>query len=371
MTRNEYVMKYIDLWLDRYPFNSQTVDADANRACRHSEKLWVEQLSLGDLTPGKVERLIWWKFKRVSYRRRALAAIQPDRRDATIEHVEHAIAAANADGSDDWSPVSELLKVDGWGPAMASAILAVRYPDRFTIADWRALASVRKIGHLAGGTNGRAFPASKELWLSYLGACRGLRDLTGHTLREVDQALWAAKGSLNPPYAWVTDPESFPAGKLMLRTVEVDDASVLTAISQDPAVLQALDKSSFPTIEGVTLALWAQRAGWGVLPRFMFTVTLGEEVIGYAEVTNIGPVAAELTVVLDADHRGHGHGKAVLSALIEWSFRCCPMVPELLGSCITSNEGSIALMRSVGMEDCGAVTSNEGEQVRKFRVRRH
>ena len=80
-----------------------------------------------------------------------------------------------------------------FGPAMSSAILAACQPQRFTVADRRALKTVRQLGLMPPG------PARLRLqdWLPYLTACRKLTQTCGLSLRQVDRALWA--GASHPP----------------------------------------------------------------------------------------------------------------------------------------------------------------------------
>src|SRR5215470_11907177 len=97
------------------------------------------------------------------------------------------IRRALADGDDD-NALATVCGIYRFGPAMGSVVLAACRPGRFTVADSRALKALRGLGRMPAGPPG--FRQSD--WLQYLWACRGLTELCGMSLREVDRALWVA-----------------------------------------------------------------------------------------------------------------------------------------------------------------------------------
>jgi thermostable 8-oxoguanine DNA glycosylase len=84
--------------------------------------------------------------------------------------------------------VKALTQVWGIGLAMASAILTVCYPDKFTVLDYRAWETLT--GESMAGLPQR-FPESAEEYVQYCQACRRLAHQVGLSLRDLDRALWA------------------------------------------------------------------------------------------------------------------------------------------------------------------------------------
>ncbi len=87
------------------------------------------------------------------------------------------------------------------GPAMSSVILAACRPDRFTVADSRALSTLRALGRTPPGPPGFRI----NDWPSYLDACQILAPQGGLSLRQVDRALWA--GASDPRIAHADRPD--------------------------------------------------------------------------------------------------------------------------------------------------------------------
>lgn len=74
-----------------------------------------------------------------------------------------------------------LALLDGVGVPMASALLTVWAPDRFTVIDFRALETLGAFGEL---------DERRPPYPEYLGLCRGIASRTGSDLRSLDRALW-------------------------------------------------------------------------------------------------------------------------------------------------------------------------------------
>ena len=105
--------------------------------------------------------------------------------------------------SDDYTALATIANGVGgiyrFGPAMSSVVLAACRPDRFTIADSRALKTLRGLSLLPPG------PPQFRLgdWLPYVSACRMLARQCGLSLRQVDRALWI--GASDPLFQPVAD----------------------------------------------------------------------------------------------------------------------------------------------------------------------
>jgi hypothetical protein len=107
--------------------------------------------------------------------------------DGAAELIRKAVA-----NSDDGKALSTVCGIYRFGPAMSSVILAACRPGRFTVADSRALKALRALGRMPAGP--RTFRQAD--WLPHLNVCRGLADVCGLSLWELDRALWVAAGDL-------------------------------------------------------------------------------------------------------------------------------------------------------------------------------
>jgi hypothetical protein len=95
---------------------------------------------------------------------------------------------------DDLAAVMTLTALVGVSVPAGSALLVAHDPDRFTIADTRAWASLTGHNYLVEFADA-PWP---RCWLAYLQTCRGIRP-ERMSLRDVDRALWAANGALGLP----------------------------------------------------------------------------------------------------------------------------------------------------------------------------
>lgn len=153
---------------------------------------WARFAGLAVLDRNQVAELVGWKFQTMPHRRAlAMRGISPERWDTrdsvagAADLVRTALAA-----NDDYEAL--VTMADGtrgiyrFGPAMSSVVLAACRPNRFTVADSRALRPLRSLGLMPPG------PPAFQLdnWLPYLGACRMLAGQCGLSLREVDRSLW-------------------------------------------------------------------------------------------------------------------------------------------------------------------------------------
>jgi thermostable 8-oxoguanine DNA glycosylase len=89
------------------------------------------------------------------------------------------------------SPVDKveiLCNVKGIGIPIASAILSVCYPTRFTALDYRAWKTLEQAS--VEGIPEHP-PQDAQSYLQYCEACRRFADRMGLSLRDLDRALWA------------------------------------------------------------------------------------------------------------------------------------------------------------------------------------
>ncbi|MEU4339432.1 hypothetical protein AB0F59_33125 [Micromonospora lupini] len=89
-----------------------------------------------------------------------------------------------------------LIRVlQGVGPALGSALLMTMDPQRWTVLDERAVKSINAIGYAEVPQDSQ----DRRTWLPYLRACLDVQTRTGAPLRDVDRALYAAKGNGRVP----------------------------------------------------------------------------------------------------------------------------------------------------------------------------
>lgn len=84
-----------------------------------------------------------------------------------------------------------LTLLQGVRVPMASAMLTVCYPDRFTIRDVRALRTLRAHGVVAAGVTPE--------YVSYVDLCRSIARDLGIDLRTLDRAFYMANGKVEHP----------------------------------------------------------------------------------------------------------------------------------------------------------------------------
>ncbi|MDI6821143.1 MAG: hypothetical protein QMD65_03130 [Patescibacteria group bacterium] len=135
----------------------------------------------GRFTPEEFFAIVIWK--RNASKTRILNGIKEKKR--TIYEITSAISATKTREQ----KLSALLspKIPGIGIAIASAILTVCYPDDFTIADYRACASLKNFGEEVIGN-----PTTKiSFYFDYLDKCKKLAHKYNLSLRDFDRILWA------------------------------------------------------------------------------------------------------------------------------------------------------------------------------------
>jgi hypothetical protein len=170
-------------WCELYP--DALAPAERNAAARTAEDEWLGQFAgLDRLDRDQVIGLIGWKFQSMAHRKAlALRGITPERWDGAADLIRRALA-----DRDDDNALATVRGIYRFGPAMGSVVLAACRPDRFTVADSRALQALRGLDRMPAGP--RSF--RQRDWVPYLNTCRSLASLCGLSLRDLDRALWVA-----------------------------------------------------------------------------------------------------------------------------------------------------------------------------------
>ena len=97
---------------------------------------------------------------------------------------------------DPCSAVRKLDRLHGVGARMASAILTVFDPCRYTVLDVRAWASLKMLGLRELGLHPSMSLDSAETYAAYLAACKRLAVDHRVDLRTLDRCLWVLNGEL-------------------------------------------------------------------------------------------------------------------------------------------------------------------------------
>lgn len=126
----------------------------------------------GDYSIPNLKKIIEWKSTRIA------GLIE---RNSSAD-VEKALRFAVNPRTSERSAIETLCRVNGIGIPVASAILTMVYPNKYTIIDFRALESL-------GVKEGRG-QDTVEYYLDYLNACRVLAREHHVSLRTLDRALW-------------------------------------------------------------------------------------------------------------------------------------------------------------------------------------
>src|SRR3954451_17647060 len=145
---------------------------------------------LTEFNRAELEIVLEWKL-RPRFHKQAIERIADYPEDVIRETTRKAFAA-----DDDVTAARGLTALPSVGMPVASAILTAQNPERYTVADFRALNSLHAMGFLedSGDT-----PNWERLWVPYLDVCRSLASGWEMSLRDADRALWAANGDLDRP----------------------------------------------------------------------------------------------------------------------------------------------------------------------------
>ena len=159
------------------PFQLQFDPSEIRRlAARYSykdEKKAFEagrQIAAGAYRRQHLEAIFSWKTKG-----RGISRLSRNSDDEIADALRVAVAART-----ERSATAVLMGLNGVRVPVASAVLTMINPERYTIIDNRALAALG-VGAAASDVN---------LYLAYLFFCRRLAADHGVSLRELDRALW-------------------------------------------------------------------------------------------------------------------------------------------------------------------------------------
>jgi hypothetical protein len=191
MSSDRKERRFIRRWRSRYPFPAPWVGDGANKRYRRSESLWLAQFDGAEsLKRRQVVALIEWRYThRERDREECLLGVTGPKESG---HARRCIKKALATRS-------EIAALDclcgdsggipGWGPEMASAVLAACRPGTYVVADRRALRTLNALGlHTPYKDN----EFSRGDWWPYLRICRKLAHSCGVSQRDVGRALVAA-----------------------------------------------------------------------------------------------------------------------------------------------------------------------------------
>jgi len=135
----------------------------------------------GRLTPEEFFTIVIWK--RNASKTKILNGIKKNRR--TVSEITLKISKSKTREQRLGALLSP--KIPGIGIAIASAILTVCYPDDFTVADYRARASLKNLGEeIVGNPTAKVFS-----YFEYLDKCKKLAHKYNLSLRDFDRMLWA------------------------------------------------------------------------------------------------------------------------------------------------------------------------------------
>jgi hypothetical protein len=150
----------------------------------YDEKWIVPILGKPHPTYGDIEHAYRWKNAR------GIRFFEGNDRAEVVRRVHQALET-----SDEAIALATLIRLRGVKARVASAILAVFRPERYTVMDWRAWETLRQHGLLSNleemSWEGR--------WPGYLVVCRKIKQQNGVSFRDLDRALWAARGSTSMP----------------------------------------------------------------------------------------------------------------------------------------------------------------------------
>lgn len=117
-----------------------------------------------------------------------------DRLPGTIAAATHRAFVDDLTASD---RLGELTKLHGVGVRLASAVLTVFRPDKYSVLDWRVLDSLKQEDESTTADSGStvAFGARRPGWWDgnyalYLKGCSAIAAREGVTLRNLDRSLW-------------------------------------------------------------------------------------------------------------------------------------------------------------------------------------
>jgi hypothetical protein len=164
-TYDRFVLQFLPAELlalaDRYGYQQ---DDDALNAGRN--------IANSDYSIANLKIIIGWKSARI--------AGLIEKNSAT--DVAKSLRFATNKGTSEKSAMDTLCKLKGVGIPVASAILTMVYPEKYTIIDFRALEAL--------GIKRGADEETVDYYLEYLQTCRSIAGEHRIDLRTLDRALW-------------------------------------------------------------------------------------------------------------------------------------------------------------------------------------
>lgn len=173
---DEPLRRWVRAWAERYPDHEDQQVAHLAGVDQLGRKDWVT-----------VAR---WKFGGGDRRRlkNALAGIAAIEDDQVLELLSQAALTTTGDAL-----AQKIICIPrSVGPAFGSALLMAARPDRYTVYDVRASASIAAIG-------GHLSRWDPQRWVDYLEVCRDIARRCNEPLRTVDRALYMANGNEDMP----------------------------------------------------------------------------------------------------------------------------------------------------------------------------
>lgn len=153
----EYLKYY---WLEKYLFG------EVNRNFRKNKSL----------TPGEFLAIVIWK------RNASKTKIARGLSGTRIRSIVRSIY----DEKDPEKKLEILLKIKYIGIAIASAVLTVLYPNKFTVVDYRVLNSLKRLSVKIKGKPMQ----DRDDYLAYVDICKKEAKKRRLSLRNLDRALW-------------------------------------------------------------------------------------------------------------------------------------------------------------------------------------
>jgi hypothetical protein len=181
--------RFVRAWVRRYPYPVDWMDDRANKQCRRSMDQWLAQFAgATNLKKREFLSVVSWRLRgnRELLEKTLVSMEGPAQTGRARRAIKKALATSNPTRALDHLVGEE--GAPGWGPEIASAILAACRPETYVIFDERILRTLNALGVYS--TDSAAF--DRNDWLPYLHACRRLAKKAGVSLSGVGQALWAA-----------------------------------------------------------------------------------------------------------------------------------------------------------------------------------
>jgi hypothetical protein len=183
--------RFIRRWRSRYPYPGAWVSDGANRQYRRSESRWLAQFEGAEsLKRRQVVALVEWRFaqRQRDLEKSLLGVTGPKESGHARRCIKSALATRSEIAALDCL-LEESGGIPGWGPEIASAILAACRPGTYVVADRRAVKTLHALG-LYSPDDDDDF--SRADWWPYLRVCRKLAHSCGVSQGDVGRALVAA-----------------------------------------------------------------------------------------------------------------------------------------------------------------------------------